>query len=63
MLGGVGHQHRTQPLNPRLGSDACRSFQIAQTIWPALHPKGRRSNAHNDVERVNNTTEPVIYWT
>lgn len=60
MLGGVGHQHHTPALNLRLGSNACRSFQIAQTIWPALHSKGRHSDGHYDVERVNNTTEPVI---
>lgn len=58
MLGGVGHQYHSPLLNLRLGSDACRSFQIAQTIWPALHPK--RSYAHYDLERVKSTSEPHI---
>lgn len=60
MLSGLGHQQHSPLLNLRLTSDACSSFQIAQTIWPALHPKGRRSYAHYDVERVNSTTEPGI---
>lgn len=53
MLAGVGHLHYTPSLNPRLGSDAWRSFQIAQTIWPVLHPKGRHSYGHYDVDSVN----------
>lgn len=60
MLAGVGHKHHTPPLDPRLGSDACRFFRIAQTIWPPLYPKGKHSYSHYDVKRANNTTEPVI---
>lgn len=50
----------TPPPNLRLGSDVRRSLQIARTIWPALHPKGRRSYGHYDAERVNNAAELVI---
>lgn len=46
------------PPNLRLGSDACLFFQIAKTIWPALHPKGKHS--YCDVKQAYKTTELAI---
>lgn len=48
----------TQRPNLRLGSDANHFFQIAKTIWLALHPKSKHSYFH--VERQHKTTEAVI---